>query len=346
MRVSTRACPARGLARVRAAAVSGILACILGGGRARADEPMVTSDRLRAAEEEYDAGRRAFLADQFEAAALHFENAFRDAPRSQVLRNAIRSRQKAKQLARAATLAEVARRRYPADVQTRELADEVIAEAAQKLHEVRVTCSVECTVTSDGKIASLEDTKSFVLFLDPGPHSLTFAFPKGGVVARTVDAKPAGHEEIAIVAPPLPKIEEKPDAPAPASKPKEGGLRPSTGLPPAVFFVGVGLTLAAGAATAVSGFAAVSSPGKEAVREGCVGQGERCELYKSGLAGEVRTNVGIGITGGLTLMTGVVGIFLTDWGGPTTTRSARLGPHAASPTLSVGWQSVSVAGQF
>lgn len=331
----------------RALAGALVLAGLAIGSPCRADEPLVTPDRLRAAEEEYDAGRRAFLADQFEAAALHFENAFRDAPRSQVLRNAIRSRQKAKQLARAATLAELARRRYAADAQTRDLAEEVLAEAVTKLHEVRVTCSTECLVSADGKMVSLEEAKAFSLFLEPGPHALSFSFSKGRVVPRNVDGRAGAREDLSIDAPPIPKPGTKPEVaaePEPTSKPVV--VRRSEGLPPAIFFVGVGLTLAAGAATAISGVAAVSSPGKDAVREGCVGQGEDCELYKSGIAGEVRTNVGLGVTGGLAVLTTVVGIFLTDWGGSPGNGTAHRPANPGLPTFTVGWQTVGMVGKF
>ena len=331
----------------RAVTAALVMVALAASSPSRADEPVVTPDRLRAAEEEYDAGRRAFLADQFEAAALHFENAFRDAPRSQVLRNAIRSRQKAKQLARAATLAELARRRYAADAQTRELAEEVLGEAATKLHEVRVTCSTECLVSADGKMVSLEEAKLFSLYLEPGPHALSFSFSRGRVVPRNVEGKAGSREELEIEAPPIPKPGVKPSVPAePEPPPKPVVVRHSDGLPPAIFFVGVGLTLAAGAATAISGVAAVSSPGKDAVREGCVGLEEACELYKSGVAAEVRTNVGLGVTGGLAVLTSVVGIFLTDWGGPSVTAMAHPPQRAGLPTLTVGWQTVGMAGKF
>lgn len=304
------------------AVVRGLFVCGLAlssgafGGLARADEPALSPDRLKAAEEEYDAGRRAYLAEQFESAALHFENAFRDAPRAQVLRNAIRSRQQAKQLARAATLAAVAKRRYAADAQTRDLADDVLREAGPKLHEVRVTCSLPCSVGVDGRIGTLEEGTTAVLYLDPGKHELSFGFSRGKSVLRAFDARAGAKDDLAVDAPreTSPPPPQAGPAPSPVP-PREAPPRASSGLPPAVFFVGVGLTLAAGAATAISGADTLASPGKDAVREGCVGQGEDCELYKSGLAGELRTNIGLGLTGGLVVVTTVVGLFLTDWGG-------------------------------
>jgi hypothetical protein len=307
----------RARAVVRGLFVLGLaLASTSSGRRARADEPTLSPDRLKAAEEEYDAGRRAYLAEQFESAALHFENAFRDAPRAQVLRNAIRSRQQARQLARAATLAAVAKRRYAADPQTRDLAEDVLREAGPKLHEVRVTCSLPCSVGVDGRIGTLEEGTTAVLYLDPGKHALSFGFSKGRSVERAFEARAGAKDDLAVDAPRETAVAPPPpQGPAPSSAPpREAPPRVSSGLPPAVFFVGVGLTLAAGAATAISGADTLASPGKDAVREGCVGQGEDCELYKSGLAGELRTNIGLGLTGGLVVVTTVVGLFFTDWG--------------------------------
>jgi len=329
----------KGTSLARRLGLAAVLGVSLLGGTARAAEPVITPDRLRAAEEEYDAGRRAYLAEQWEAAALHFENAFRDAPRSQVLRNAMRSRQKARQLARAATLADLAKRRYAADTQTLALADEVLADAQPKLYEAKISCTEDCAVTADGKLATLEDTKGFSLFLDPGPHALSFAFSKGRHIERNVDARAGAREELPIEAPALPKV----DTPEKPVEPKPGPVTvaPSSGLPPAFFFVGLGLTVAAGAATVISGVATLSSPGKDAVREGCVGQGEACELYKSGLSGEVRTNVGLGITAGAAVGTAIVGLFLTDWGPSGPKRSA-----LRAPSVGVGWQSVRLSGTF
>jgi hypothetical protein len=231
------------------AVVRGLFVCGLAlssgafGGLARADEPALSPDRLKAAEEEYDAGRRAYLAEQFESAALHFENAFRDAPRAQVLRNAIRSRQQAKQLARAATLAAVAKRRYAADAQTRDLADDVLREAGPKLHEVRITCSLPCSVGVDGRIGTLEEGTTAVLYLDPGKHELSFGFSRGKSVLRAFDARAGAKDDLAVDAPreTSPPPPQAVPAPSPVP-PREAPPRASSGLPPAVFFVGVGLT--------------------------------------------------------------------------------------------------------
>src|SRR3954466_1820166 len=73
------------------------------------------ADRLKAAAEEFDSGRRSFKIKDFENAAVHFENADRDAPSPEALQIAIRARKEAGHTARAATLAALALSRYPTD---------------------------------------------------------------------------------------------------------------------------------------------------------------------------------------------------------------------------------------
>src|SRR5689334_8497513 len=61
-------------------------------GIAHAEAAPPTAERIRSAAKEYDEGRRLFVAGEFEQAAIHFENAYNDAPRAEALRNAIRAR--------------------------------------------------------------------------------------------------------------------------------------------------------------------------------------------------------------------------------------------------------------
>ena len=59
------------------------------------------ADRLKAAADEFDSGRRSFKIKDFENAAVHFENADRDAPSPEALQSAIRARKEAGHTARA-----------------------------------------------------------------------------------------------------------------------------------------------------------------------------------------------------------------------------------------------------
>jgi hypothetical protein len=286
---------------------------------ARADEPP-SADRLKAAAEEYDRGRRAFLADDFDTAAVHFENAFRDAPRAETLRLAIRARRKAKQPARAATLAAVGQLRYADDKATAQLAKETLDEAAPQLNEYLVDCTSDCTIAADGRVVSQADATKHRIYLDPGPHELGVSFKLGGSVAKHIDAKKGGKDTLAFEAPPPPKV-----APPPANGNEKPAVTPPPPPPestkplgPVVFFVAAGLTVAVGAGTVVSGIDAKNNPGVDAVRRACAGKDESCPEYQDGKAAETRTNVLLAVTGGAVLITAVIGIFFTQWSSPST----------------------------
>ena len=281
--------------------------------RAHAEEPP-SADRLKSAAEEYDRGRRAFLADDFEGAAVHFEAAFRDAPRAETVRLAIRARRKAKQLGRAATLAAVAQQRYPNDPPTAQIAKETLDEAAPALNEYDVDCNADCAVAADGRVVSQSDAQKHRIFLDPGPHELGVSFKTGGV-ARHIDARRGGKDALAFEAPPAPTVTAPgpaaPVAPAPVTPDKPP---PSTKpLGPVVFFVALGVTAALGAGTIVSGIDAKNNPGVDAVRRACAGKDESCPAYQDGKSAELRTNVLLGFTLGAAALTGVIGVFFTQW---------------------------------
>jgi hypothetical protein len=318
-------------------AVSAALAATTASPAAHAEEPP-SADRLKAAAEEYDRGRRAFLADDFEAAAVHFESAFRDAPRAETMRLAIRARRKAKQLARAATLAAIAQQRYPGDAQTAQAAKETLDEAGPALHEYLVDCNADCAIAADGRVVSQSDALKHRIFLDPGPHELGVSFKEGGV-ARHIDAKRGGKDTLAFEAPPPPA----PTAPLVTTPtvttvPVLVAAPPSTKpFGPAVFFVALGVTAAVGAGTVLSGIDAKNNPGVDAVRRACAGKDTSCPEYQDGKAAETRTNVLLGVTIGAAAITGVIGLFFTQWSrSPVTVGGAPL----------PGGGSVGAAGRF
>jgi hypothetical protein len=41
-----------------------------------------------------------------------------------------------------------------------------------------------------------------------------------------------------------------------------------------------------------------------------------CPAYQEGLSAQLRTNIALGVTGGMALATAVVGIFFTQWSAP------------------------------
>jgi hypothetical protein len=299
---------------------------------AHADEPQPSPERIKAAAEEFDRGRRAYLAKDFEQAAVHFENAYRDAPRAETLRLAIRARRDAKQLARAATLAAIAQQRYPEDASTKQLAKETLEAAAPQLHEYAIDCSVECAVAADGRVVSQSDALHHRIFLDPGSHDLGISFSQGRAAAKKIEATRGGKDTLAFEAPPLPPVERPPPPPGeratrppPPPPPPPAREKP---LGPVVFFVGAGLTAAAGAATIWSGIDTQNAPGVDAVRRECAGKDASCPAYQEGQDKELRTNVALGATIGLAVVTGVIGVFFTQWSStrPEASAGLRVGP--------------------
>jgi hypothetical protein len=288
------------------------------GGEAGADD---NAENIRAAARAFDEGRRLFLENKFEPAAVQFENAFVDAPRAEALRNAIRARKSAKQYARAATLAQLALDQYASDGPTVQLANEVLAEATGKAHAVILACDPKCAVAADGRAASLVDSRIQRVFLDPGPHDLAVSFG-----ARTrqikIDAKAGGKTELSV----------KPPDEAPRPVPEPDRAPPGKPLGPLVFVALAGITAVGAGATIVSGLDARNNPGPDAVRRDCVGQGETCPTYQRGLDAQLRTNILLGATAGLAVVTAVVGVFFTEWSSPPSRPKAgvRVSPFGLS----------------
>jgi hypothetical protein len=285
-------------------------------GVARGASAEDNAESIRTAAREFDEGRRLFLENKFEPAAVHFENAFVDAPRAEALRNAIRARRSAKQFARAGTLAELALEQYPSDAATVALAKEALGEAAAKSHSVVVACDPKCGIAADGRSVSLVDARTQRLFLDPGSHELAVSFgPRTKQVK--IDAKAGGKTELSVKPPP-----EAPALPAPdvaPARPAEGSGKP---FGPVVFVALAGLTAVGGGATLVSGLDAKNNPGVDAVRRDCAGLGDSCATYQRGLQAQLRTNILLGATAGLAAVTAVVGIFFTEWSSHARARSA------------------------
>ena len=297
-----------------------------------------SAERIKSAAAEYDAGRRAFTDQKFEEAAIHFENAYHDAPNAQTLRNAIRARREAKQLARAATLAVIAQERYADDDATVKFAKETLQEAAPKLEKLTIHCEPECGVASDNHAVSLEDAKALTFFLNAGDHSVVVSWPGDRSKQLDVHAKEGDSLEKSFTAPPMP-----------VTPVAQGGVGPvivekpsNKPFGPAVFITLLSLTAVSGGILIWSGIDTINNPGADAVRNGCVGQGPSCSLYQQGLDEQTRTNVLIGVTGGLGLLT-FVSIFLTQWSHPKEAPAAAA--HVTvTPTFGLG--SVGLSGRF
>ncbi len=298
---------------------------------------------------EHARGYQAYLKKDYDSAAVHYENAFFSVPNPAELRNAIRARRDAKQYARAATLAALAHRKFPDDAPTKKAGDEAIAEARRYVQEITIGCALECGVVADGKVVTIERAKEVRFFLDAGHHELVIGWTEERTKTIPFDAKAGASETIKVDTPPTPPPKatatattttlptststatstptatSTSTAPAPEAKP----------LGPAVFYTGVGFTVVAIGATVLSGVDAQNNPGADAVRRNCVGLGESCPDYQKGRSAQLRTNILIGVSGGLGLATAVIGLFLTQWGAPKTPEPSR-GSVRVEPIVGLG----------
>ena len=281
--------------------------------------------QVRAAAEAFDRGREAYKSGDPTVAAEAFELADSKAASPVALEYAIRSRDKAGQLDRAATLAALAKARYSGEAALEKLADEVLARARTQLYEAQVTCSEPCDLVVDGKLVHGPANFERVVFLQEGEHTLRAGFPQNRGDSKTVQAVAGQQGEVRFDAPPdeasaeapeTDPVEEAPVAQTPPPAPATSAVREeSSGWSPAVFWVGAGLTAVLGGVTLWSGLDTVKNPGEEKVREACSNNQPDCrDLYEDGKQRQDRTNLLLGITGGVGLATIIIGAAATDWG--------------------------------
>lgn len=286
------------------------------------------ADRLKAAADEFDSGRRSFKIKDFENAAVHFENADRDAPSLEALQSAIRARKEAGHTSRAATIAALALSRYPTDKSIGDYARQVLSESERLLYRVAVACSPDCTLIVDNKVMPFPESANAVVYLDPGPHAIIAGWSNNRHKNAEVTAIAGAGARLSFAAPPI----EKPAAPAadpapapsgdpavPAGEGDSGQDKPKkSGLPPMVFYVGAGATVILGGVTIWSGIDTMNNPGTQRVHDECSAPITSCPTYQLGLDHERRTNILIAATSVVGVTTAVMGLFFTNWGGDDT----------------------------
>jgi hypothetical protein len=284
-----------------------------------------TPAQVRAAAEAFDQGREAYKAEEYVEAAEHFEKADSNAPSTPAIELAVRARDKAGELDRAATLLALALQRHPNDANLLKLAPDIQKRASEKLFELTATCDLPCDLTVGGRIMHGAPSTLRTLYLQPGALTVRAGWSDNRSDSKEIQAEAAGKEEVSFVAPTLAaaksmaKEPSEPVAADPAtfdSNKDEGPEKKWSGLPPALFFVGAGLTVVAGGITIWSGIDTVNNPGADTVKAACDNQQPNCtELYDEGVGKQKRTNVLIGVTAGLGVVTVLVGALATDWGG-------------------------------
>jgi hypothetical protein len=254
-------------------------------------------ERAKAAEA-YDQGTSAYLSQHYELAAHWFERAYRIAPTSAALLQAIRAHAKAGNSIRAGNLAVELRDRYPEDARAKEAAEVIIARVAPVNVLVNATCEAECTLEVDG---ALVRHPSFFVTPDV-EHALKAAYDDGET-STSVRGEAGSELNVTLAAP---------AAPSPPPVPRWA------------FFSSLGATVALGAVTVWSGVNAsrgvseyeaaartASSPG---INNGSspTPADEAALLLEEGQQKERRTNILIGVTATMAVSTAVLGVF-TNW---------------------------------
>jgi hypothetical protein len=302
--------------------------------------PSHAQEEVQAASAAFAEGQQAQVRSDFVRAAELFEIADQAVPSPPALRSAIRNREAAGHDVRAATLSLRALERYGQDKETRQFVEQVLSRLAPKLGRVRVRCSEPCTPTADGALVGSGAATSTEFFLTPGAHTLRASWPGRTPLSRSVEAIAGQTLDVDFQAPPSAPPKPAPAAaaasasPRPATQKPGAVLAPSTelshdtagsGLSPAVFWVGAGLTAIAGGVTVWSGLDTLSANDdyeRNPTRAG----------FEDGQGLERRTNILIAATAVLGTATLGVGLFGTDWGGSTDV-AIRLGPSHASLAL-------------
>jgi hypothetical protein len=343
---------------MRAALRVSVLALVLGAPLTASAQQEPTPAQVRAAADAFDRGREAYKAGEYVEAAEQFEMADTSAPSSAALELAIRARDKAGELARAATLAALATKRYPDDANLLKLTSEVEGRARAELVQITANCDAPCELTVGGKIVHGAPDTQRILFVAPGSVTVRAGWADSLSESRQVDAEQGGQAQIDFAAPPAPPT---PRGPQQSSEPSAGSAEPtsskdepvaasSRGWSPVIFFVGAGVTGVLGGITIWSGVDTVNNPGADRVKSECGTEGENCALYQEGLSKQRRTNVLAGVTAGVGVATILVGILATDWGSRKAEQSAgaELGRAKwdVSPWASLDGGGLRAAGRF
>jgi hypothetical protein len=281
-----------------------------------AGEP--TPTQIREAAEAFDRGREAYKTEDWVTAAEQFERADSLAGSPTALEYAIRARDKAAQLDRAATLAALVVKRYPDETNLGKIATDVVQRARSGLFELSVSCAEPCDLAVGGKIVPGAADVQRTLYLPAGKVTIRAGFSGERAASTEVEATLAGQGQIAFEPPAaLVPVETTPPIDQGAAKQPAAvaSQKPRSGWSPAVFWVGAGLTAVLGGTTIWSGIDTLNNPGKERVKRECAEGDTDCPVYQEGLAHQRRTNVLIGVTAGLGVATALVGVLATDWSG-------------------------------
>lgn len=265
--------------------------------------PSLASADAGSAARHFGDGQKAFTAGDYAHAGDEFEAAYKDQPHHAPLWNAARSWQRAGDDVRAANLYARYLREAPPDAPDRDQATVALRLLTSRMGRIEPHAAGVEKLRLDGKVVAAP-----VIYVAAGEH-VAEADDKGRPVRKVV--RVAAGELVSVTLAPEPKaapVVGPPPPPVIARKP----------LSPIVPIIGGVLMAAAG------GLAIASGLDTRSKRDDFLDDRTQLRLDDA-FSSQTRTNVLIGTTAGLGLISGVIAVFFTDWSSSSSERSAVLG---------------------
>lgn len=267
--------------------------------------PMSEEGARGEAAQQFEEGSTAFDRGDFAHAADAFERAYRLVPHVDTLWNAARARQRANELPRAATLYARYLREAPADARDRNVATAQLTSLAARFGCIEVHGSGIEQLAVDER-----PSEERIIYVSPGAHVVR-AVVAGALVRRTPQLE-AGDVLSLVFEAPAPVVSAQPrPAPQPdrsmveARPPPPSGRR---GVSP--WFVAGG-----GVLTGVAVAAAIASGLSTLSRVDAFDARPTASNLAAGRSMQTRTNVLLGVSIGLGVMTAATAVWLVDWRG-------------------------------
>lgn len=265
----------------------------------RADEAVPVA--VERAAQRFAEGERAFERGDFVRAATEFEAAYRENPHPTALWNAGFSWERAGERVKAANFYRRFLAEAPNDTQNRDRATAALKELGKTLGRIEIVAPAAESAELDQRDLGPDR----IVFVDPGTHLVT-ATIAGDKVSAEVAVDAGQTRTVLLAAKPIskaaPNLEKTP--PRVVQQPETRGATPWLLLPFAgVTALGVGLVIWSGADTLVA-----------RTQYDELSKADQFLLYDQGKLKQDRTNVLLGVTGGLGLVTGAIAIFAIDWG--------------------------------
>jgi hypothetical protein len=258
------------------------------------------------AEQLFTEGQAAFEAGDFRRAASSFEAAYATKHHPAVLWNAARSWQRAGEELRAAIEFDRYLRVTGADAPNRDEATKSLAEILKHVARVQIRTVGVKSATLDG-----EPVSETSVLVASGEHVVTGEDSAGRPVRKVFTAR--GGETVSIVVATEPKSE---PVTTPKAEPKLESKESSRPLSPWVVVAGSVLATAGGVLTVLYGIQTVN-------KAHAFDADKTAARLDEGYASQMRTNVALGVTGGIVALTTIAALFLVDWGGSSPRATGR-----------------------